>query len=205
MARRTLTEEEKLLRRRQILDGAVSLIAERGYDGTSMGEIAGAAGLSTGALYLHFMSKQDIYLALYHEALEALDRSFDDALDLPVPDVRTRLCMLFYSYINFYKSHYAMYRVLSDGFSGKRMLMEGNRTLREKALAIFKRVEAPLVEGVLHGMVKPCDTFKTTITLWAMFDGILMLPTRMTVDTLDDQYQSYYSNCLDVILNGILV
>lgn len=45
-------------RRAEIAEVAVRLWAERGFDGTSVAEVAEAAGLSKGTLYLYFPSKQ---------------------------------------------------------------------------------------------------------------------------------------------------
>ena len=51
-------------RRHQILDAAHGLFAERGFARTSMDDVAGAAGLSIGAVYRYFPSKNDLILAV---------------------------------------------------------------------------------------------------------------------------------------------
>lgn len=56
--------------RQQILDAALLLFSEHGYFSTSVHDIKRAAGLSTGAIYHHFSSKEAIAQAL-HEALVA--------------------------------------------------------------------------------------------------------------------------------------
>jgi AcrR family transcriptional regulator len=53
--------------RRRILDTARSLFAEQGYSGTSVRLIARELGLSDPAVYYHFPSKHDLYLALLVE------------------------------------------------------------------------------------------------------------------------------------------
>ena len=57
-------------RRREVLDIAARLFHERGYQGTSMDEIADAVGLTKGSLYHHFSSKTDILAAIYEEAAD---------------------------------------------------------------------------------------------------------------------------------------
>lgn len=54
-------------RREQILDVAVQVFARRGFHGTSMNDVAEAAGVTKPVLYQHFESKQDLYLALIDE------------------------------------------------------------------------------------------------------------------------------------------
>lgn len=204
MARRTLSEQEKQHKRGWILQCSAKLIGERGYEGTSMSDIAQAAELSTGTLYLYFPSKQDIYLKLRALALEELDHAFDDALALPAPDIRTRLCLMFYSYINFYKSSYAYYRIIVEGAPDVDRECAEALALEERGVSILKRLEAPLIEGVMHGAIKPCDTFKTVASIWAMTDGVLTMPRRVSMEAMGDQLQAYYSNAMDVMLNGIL-
>ena len=47
---------------------ALDLFAERGVDGVSIAEIAGAAGISQGALYRHYRSKEELAARLFSEA-----------------------------------------------------------------------------------------------------------------------------------------
>jgi AcrR family transcriptional regulator len=51
--------------RQRILDAALDLFAEHGYDRTSLREIAATLGVTKAALYYHFESKEDILLALH--------------------------------------------------------------------------------------------------------------------------------------------
>src|SRR5689334_12306983 len=57
------------LRRREILDAAAALLAERSWDGFAMRDVAARAGLSAGAVYQYFAGKRDIFAALYAERL----------------------------------------------------------------------------------------------------------------------------------------
>ena len=54
--------------RKRLLDRALALFASRGFDGTSVREIAAAAEVSSTALYAHFATKRDLYNALFREA-----------------------------------------------------------------------------------------------------------------------------------------
>lgn len=47
-----------------ILDEALSLFSEKGYDAVSVGQIAAAVGIKAPSLYKHFKSKQDIFDAI---------------------------------------------------------------------------------------------------------------------------------------------
>jgi len=57
--------EEAKSTRERILDVALDLFIEKGYDKTSLREIAEPLGFSKAALYYHFASKEDILMALH--------------------------------------------------------------------------------------------------------------------------------------------
>ncbi len=54
-------------RRSQLLEVAAGLFAERGYQATTMDDVAEAAGVTKPLLYQHFNSKKDLYLELVDE------------------------------------------------------------------------------------------------------------------------------------------
>jgi len=54
-------------RRRQLLDVAVDVFAERSFHGTSMDDVAEAAGVTKPVLYQHFESKRELYLELLED------------------------------------------------------------------------------------------------------------------------------------------
>jgi AcrR family transcriptional regulator len=63
--------EEDSSKRRQILDGARKVFMDLGFDGASMGEIARAAAVSKGTLYVYFADKCALFEAiLEQEALQ---------------------------------------------------------------------------------------------------------------------------------------
>src|ERR1700731_3594749 len=80
-------------KRRQIMDGARAVFLAQGFDAASMGEIARAAGVSKGTLYVYFDSKEHLFEAIAHEACAAqAETVFSlDPADHDVEAVLTRL------------------------------------------------------------------------------------------------------------------
>jgi TetR/AcrR family transcriptional regulator, cholesterol catabolism regulator len=72
-------------RRRELTREAAKLFAQKGYHGTSIGDIAEAMGVQKGSLYAHIASKEDL---LYETMREGAD-AFHAALDAVPEDVPT--------------------------------------------------------------------------------------------------------------------
>ena len=92
-----LVGDEDSSKRRQILDGARKVFMDLGFDGASMGEIARAAGVSKGTLYVYFADKNRLFEAIVEE--ETLEQgkvafNFD-----PERDVTTTLTEFGQAYI----------------------------------------------------------------------------------------------------------
>ena len=60
----------------RLLEAATRLFSEQGYNASGVAEICAAAGVSKGAFYHHFASKQAVFLALLEEWLARLDAAF---------------------------------------------------------------------------------------------------------------------------------
>ena len=64
--------------RERILDVALDLFTEKGYDKTSLREIAEQLGFTKAALYYHFPGKKDILLALHYRLHDLLEASMEE-------------------------------------------------------------------------------------------------------------------------------
>jgi AcrR family transcriptional regulator len=69
----------RAVRERQLLDLAEELLAEHGYDGLSIEEIARLAGVSRPIVYAHFKDKESLYLACLRRAREELEQMILEA------------------------------------------------------------------------------------------------------------------------------
>src|SRR5258708_3219398 len=81
--------DEDSSKRRQILDGARKVFLDLGFDGASMGEIARAAGVSKGTLYVYFADKSRLFEAIVEQ--EMLDQKKVNFNFDPERDVATTL------------------------------------------------------------------------------------------------------------------
>src|ERR1700690_1679391 len=59
-------------KRERILDAAVRVFAKKGFHATRVSEVAKAAGVADGTIYLYFKSKDELLVSLFEDRVERL-------------------------------------------------------------------------------------------------------------------------------------
>lgn len=75
------TKPKSDVTRARIRESALQLFRERGFEATTMREIAASAGVATGAAYYYFPSKDAIVLAFYDQAQKEMATRLEEVLD----------------------------------------------------------------------------------------------------------------------------
>jgi AcrR family transcriptional regulator len=132
-----------------ILQAAIAVMAEHGYHGTSVRDIAERAGLSPGALYHHFASKQEVLATIMERGIKALLSRTRLALDEAGDDPVARLRALVTVQVLF---HLEDQRGTLLGTSELRALLEPVRTRHLAKRAQQQRMfDAVVADGVRRG------------------------------------------------------
>src|SRR4029077_1642406 len=93
-----VSKEQHAKNREQVIAAAAKLLLERSIEGTGVDALAKAAGVTHGAVYSHFSSKEDLAAAAIREALtEFRERWIANAGGDGAPDLFNRL---FRSYVS---------------------------------------------------------------------------------------------------------
>lgn len=98
-------------RRRQLLEVARDVFAERGFHATAMDDVAAAAGVTKPVLYQHFTNKR----ALFVELLDDVGRELLDRLHAATHEVasgRERVARGFAAYFRYVADHPGAFRLL---------------------------------------------------------------------------------------------
>ena len=66
----TIRDDQREKRRQEILYAGLNLFIQKGYSGTTIKDISGAVGMSTGLLFHYFASKEELYLTLVSLGVE---------------------------------------------------------------------------------------------------------------------------------------
>jgi AcrR family transcriptional regulator len=83
--KRAVTEEQKIERRQKILDSAKHLFEQADFQAIAITQIAQRAGIAKGSVFLYFKTKEELFLVLTLQELEAWNDDFDRRLERMQP------------------------------------------------------------------------------------------------------------------------
>jgi len=161
------------MRRQQILNAALQLFVERGYEDSSVDEIARVAGLSKGSIYWYFKSKLDILFSLTDRFVE---ESQAEVVRLAADDK--------YGTEALYKAHREMdVQKQMDPAKDKLLsqlmgLAARYPEIRERMCEYYRQwdsVTANLVQGAVNnGKFTPVDAKSLAQAIGALYDGLCL-------------------------------
>ncbi|WP_432001738.1 TetR/AcrR family transcriptional regulator [Streptomyces sioyaensis] len=156
--------------RTRIEDTAARLFAERGFAGTTIGEIAAEAGLSKPMLYRHFDSKQELHLAL-------LERHRDELAAAPIGellygegDLDGRLAAMYDAWFAHVQGHPYTWRMMFRDTTGdpevQAFHQELQRRQRETDMALLREFVPGIPEAELEPLGEAIRSSLHGLALW---------------------------------------
>ncbi len=146
MARKT--KEGALKTKKKIIDSAKNIFYEKGFRDTTIDDIAKAIGLSRGAVYWHFKSKEEIFISIYDEFMSRLDSIVGETIgkkDATIVSIYEYMQKTIYMLVSDYS-----YRTTLD------LLLF--RTELTQKLQVLKQRDDLWVEDILNTIVHIVDT-----------------------------------------------
>lgn len=145
-------------RTREILAAARKLLEQRGPDAMTMEEVAAAAGVAKGTVYLYFQSKDDLIQALITRVGENILRDLEASLVAPgtPPEKLIRIVSVLLEYLNRERLLFPIYaRELLQGEGESREGFRGRyQELEEEFVTLVTRLFA---EGIAAGQFIPAN------------------------------------------------
>jgi len=156
--------------RRRVHEAAMALFREKGFDATTMRDVAAAAGMSLGAAYHYFPSKEAIVMAYYAEVQDEHARRVDEAVRAH-PATRDRLSDALHSKLRMVRDDRkmlgALLRFTGDPHHPLSFLGKSTRPIQLRSIATFAQP--------LHGAGLPADFLPVAaLMLWALHMGLLL-------------------------------
>jgi AcrR family transcriptional regulator len=155
-------------KRRLLLDAALDLFETRGFDGVAVPEIARAAGVATGTVYVYFRDKDALVNALYRHWKTA----YNDAVLAPLPPgllVRDRFTTYWQRMMAFARAHPRAARFMDLHHHGA-YLDEDSRALSRRYASVARDF---IAEAKAAGVIRDLDPLMVVALMWGAAAGLV--------------------------------
>lgn len=177
----------KIDKRTEIMQAALELLAEQGFHGAPMAQIASHAGVATGTIYCHFASRDVLIREIFLEIEGRITAQIQDgdAVDLPTRHRFSHVCKVLLDYFITYPLEFSYLEQFHNS-------PYGAEHRRDK---IFGQGDAPqlcrdlFIQGVAEGVIKDLPL----VVLYALTFGPILLVARdhiLSFITLDEELHS---------------
>ena len=195
-----MNQTKQDLRKDQILDAALTVLVQNGYEGSRMDDVVSKSQLSKGAIYWYYKSKKDMYLDLVNFWVIRYSATINHLVenDQAAPD---QLKSLFNYFIDQYESDPDPFIALTEFWS----MAQKDDDFRAKLQKVYSQFLEVLEKIVAKG-VKDDDFKKLDIRITAM--SIMLNVESINWFTLFDTHgvsaRDYIQTISDFILAGLL-
>jgi AcrR family transcriptional regulator len=188
-------------RKKQILDAAERVFSERGFDKARMDDIVQESGLSKGALYWYYKSKDAIIRALLERIFISEMQNADELVEMEA-SASERLKL----FVQFAIREYRRFETLLPLAYEFIALAYRSKAVRQTLVGYYQHytdlIARVIAQGIDRGEFKPCDPDVTALALMGMYEGIALLwfldPGQVDLDRMAEQP-------LEIFLDGLRV
>lgn len=152
------------LRRKEIVDAAVKVFSKHGFEAARAEDIAHAAHIAKGTLYLYYRSKEAMYSAAIARAVDELQVLAAERIEM-APSFQDKLTAAIATRLHFWTEHQSLYRLLLTLGREPRHRRQTNQLLRSGQRNLLDIFE----EGVAQEKLRSADY---AALAWGILDMI---------------------------------
>jgi AcrR family transcriptional regulator len=203
-------EREKEHRKEEILDAAQKVFFEKGLPTATMDEIAEAAELSKGTLYLYYKSKEDLYLGVMMRGMQALYTEYEGLAashDSPLQKI-VKLSELYIDFFSSNRKFFRMFHFLQMPQFHKQVSGEMQQYCGTESRRLWDIVIGIMKQGMESGILRSdLNPIEIGIIFWSSSTA-LMLRGDTEGERWKERFNIDMSHTLEVsnqlFLNAIL-
>ena len=161
----------------ELLQVARRLFFKKGYHGTTVEQVARAAGFSKRTVYLYFKNKDELFLSVGEEGLILLRRELE-ALDTAGMTVEDGIRAVLEIYLEFARKHPQYFRIIFQEATAEmigKIPVDFRRRLEEHERACLAVVVAVAEKAIREGIVTGIDPWEIAAAFWGTVTGIVLL------------------------------
>ncbi|HAY78171.1 MAG TPA: hypothetical protein DCY79_00025 [Planctomycetaceae bacterium] len=161
--------ETRSARTADVFRAAAQLMVEKGYGGTSIGDIAQAVGMTKAGLYHHISGKQDLLFQILSHALDELERVVSAPTRL-IDDPEERLRQLIRLNIQGSVKHGLVFTVLFSEMNHLELAQQ--EVIRGRISEFHALIQGALQELAEQGRLRELDMDIATMLIMNVFTGL---------------------------------
>jgi len=192
------SKADPLPKRDAILRAAIDVFAERGYFNAQVADVARAAGVAAGTVYLYFKSKDDILISIFERGMRA---SLDEAREqvAPITDPRERLR----EFARLHLRRLGQDRNLAIVFQvelrqSTKFMERFSSTLLRDYLGLIREA---IAEGQKHGAFR--QDLKPTVAAKVLFGALDEMATNWILSNRRYALEPEADAVVDIFINGV--
>jgi AcrR family transcriptional regulator len=194
-------EREQQMRREVIMTAAQKLFSQKGFELTTVDEIAGEAELGKGTIYSYFKSKDEIYIAILEKGLDLLRERMNGVIAEGKSATET-LYGLYDTFIQYHRERRGLIETLFVQVDEQIFLHLGDlvRGLKNKSSEWVEMVSRVLREGIAAGEFVDFDVDKMAKTIIGLILGIII---QYEMGRIGDDLDHYRESIFQLAMYGI--
>jgi TetR/AcrR family fatty acid metabolism transcriptional regulator len=188
-------------RRKEILQAAIEVLGDRGYDKTKIKDIAKTAGVADGTIYLYFKNKDELLIQLFEEVMERVLELFRTALsEETAADKKLRLFL--FTHMKLVKEEPQLARIISV------VLRQSSTFVQEYNNPLFgeflNTIQGILEDGVEQGVFR--DDVDLSVLSRALFGAMDELALAWLLSKRQDTHstEAVSETVAKMVLGGLL-
>ncbi len=174
-------ERERVARREAMLDAALTVFADNGFEGATVDEIAERAEFGKGTIYNYFPDgKDELYMALFEERVsgglrEVIEASFPSGLDLTSPaSVRAAFRAFIARLLHQFKNARGPLLMFMKEGHRTQISAEHRATFARHHAGLMEAVARPIERAIEAGALRPLPAHSLAHVLMGNVRGFLM-------------------------------
>lgn len=170
-------DREKAARREQVLQAAREVFTRKGFEGTTVEEIAARAELSKGAVYLYFQSKEDLFLAMWRPTVDFLVDQAEQVLH-STGGLVDRFAALLDVYTGLLRNHPDFIEAILNWKHGdlkEKVSAETYQAVVVRCLHIYDSLLKLLEDGMGVGLFRRVDAPSFVTMIMGAFNGVSLM------------------------------
>lgn len=195
-----MNESKQLQRKAQILDAALAVIVQKGYENSRMDDIVASSNMSKGAIYWYYKSKKEVYLSLVNHWVHNYSAVLNHIVDTD-RSASDQLRSLFQYFIDQYEKDPVVFKALLEFWSMAGRDPEFNDKLQKVYSEFVTLISTIIQQGMDNGEFKNLDVDITAMSIMVNIEGIMWFTLFKLKNT---NAREYIQTISDFILSGLI-